>query len=111
MKQTRSSPLAAKASTAQSSNRLPATSAKHFGTSAVVGINRRPRPAPITITRMQLLAPSLSRNFNEHALPWREPGVLAFVRHQRAFGDRYKLKFRNRFAKLGRADDRPVKVF
>src|SRR5436853_7143348 len=49
MKAMRSMPLAAKACSAQSRRRRPPTSAKHFGVSAVVGISRRPRPAPMMI--------------------------------------------------------------
>jgi hypothetical protein len=33
--------------------RLPRISAKHFGAFSVVGINRRPRPAPMMIARMK----------------------------------------------------------
>src|SRR5687767_2445090 len=44
-------PAAASASNPQSRMRLPCTWAKHLGVSAVVGISRRPRPAPIIIAR------------------------------------------------------------
>src|SRR6185503_18733463 len=49
MKQMSVTPAAANAASVQSSKRRPWTSAKHLGVSAVVGINRRPRPAPMMI--------------------------------------------------------------
>src|SRR5688500_19392128 len=47
MKATRSTPLARRAASVQSRMRRSPTSAKHLGVSAVVGISRLPRPAPM----------------------------------------------------------------
>src|SRR6476659_4762091 len=55
MNATRSMPLARKAASAQSRMRRPPTSAKHLGVSAVVGIRRWPRPAPMMIACMVIL--------------------------------------------------------
>src|SRR6266516_343152 len=52
MKQISVTPAPANARSVQSSRRRPFTSAKHLGVSAVVGINRRPRPAPMMMTFM-----------------------------------------------------------
>jgi hypothetical protein len=58
MKQMSVTPAPANAATAQSSKRRPFTSAKHLGVSAVVGINRRPRPAPMMMALIIESAPS-----------------------------------------------------
>src|SRR3954470_14610956 len=58
MKTTSVTPLAANAASAQSTRRRPPTSAKHLGVSAVVGMSRWPRPAPMTMAFMGRGSPS-----------------------------------------------------
>src|SRR5262245_2434321 len=67
----RSMPLARRAARAQSSRRRPATSAKHLGVSAVVGIRRWPRPAPMMMACMVGDVLGTRGRVNLHSLPLR----------------------------------------
>src|SRR6185503_5783059 len=72
----------ANADSVQSSRRRPFTSAKHLGVSAVVGINRRPRPAPMMMAFMagSISAPVKTRGLEFGEISFRLPGHRQFTR-------------------------------